>query len=82
MKQEYTNAIAWAGIILTASTMGYASDMTKIAHKVLFDGYRLAPYMAGRFNSEAIRLHNIIATDKRTYEANRIAENILIHAGY
>lgn len=82
MKKEITNGIAWAAIILTAYTMGYFSDQTHTAHKVLFDDYNLPPYYVGVFSTTATKLHNSIAADKRTEEANRIAEGILTEAGY
>lgn len=82
MKKEITNKIGWAVMILTASTMGYASDMTLTAHKILFDDYSIPPYLIGRLNSAAAISNNRIATAKRTAEANQIAQNILAQAGY
>lgn len=81
-KPPLNGRIAWAAMILTAYTLGYDSDQTLTAHKVLFDGYILPPCFIGEFNTTAIRLHNAIAADKRTEEANRIAEGILTEAGY
>lgn len=82
MKKEITNGIAWAAMILTASTMGYKVGWGWLAEKVLTQTKDLTPYEIVSLNKEAIKHQRKIARDKRTDEANQIAQNILIEAGY
>lgn len=81
-QKRITNRIAWAAMILTAARMGYKIGWGWLAKAILSTEIDLTPYEIVSLNKEAVKHQNKIARDKRTDEANGIAQAILKQYGY
>lgn len=78
MSSKISKGQANGTIILVAKKMGYDVDFQYNELAImLYQGDSIEPIYMGSLDAEAMRLHNLIARDKRTDEANGLASEML-----